>query len=374
MDLALTESQLMIRKAAREFFAAECSSSVVRAMERDDRGYPPHLWRQMAEMGWLGVTVPSAYGGQEASFTDLLILLQEMGRAAVPSPFFSTVVLGGPLILRAGSEAQKATLLPKLCQGDLLLSLALSEPGVDQELDWLTTTATREQGAYRLTGVKLFVPDAHVADALLTVATTGEGNRGLLLLLVTPTSAGVSVLPLETSLPDRQFEVRLESVRLPEESVLGTPGEGRSALEELLAHAAVARCAEMVGAAQKLLEMTVAHAKTRHQFGSPLGKFQAIQHHVANLATAVETSELLTYRAGWMIDRGLPFARASAEVKAWANEALTRAAALAHQVHGGLGFTADYDLHLYSGRINSWAHSLGSTRWAHERIARAMGM
>jgi alkylation response protein AidB-like acyl-CoA dehydrogenase len=343
-------------------------------MERDDRGYPPHLWRQMAEMGWLGVTVPNAYGGQEASFTDLLVLLQEMGRAAVPSPFFSTVVLGGPLILRTGSEAQKAALLPKLCRGDLLLSLALGEPGADEELDWLTTTAAREPGAYRLTGVKLFVPDAHAADALMIVATTGEGRRGVLVLLVTPAGAGVTVLPLETSLLDRQFEVRLENVRVSDENVLGTPGAVRSALEELLARAAVARCAEMVGAAERLLEMTVAHAKTRHQFGSPIGSFQAIQHHVANMATAVETSELLTYRAGWMIDRGLPFARAAAEVKAWANEALARAAALAHQVHGGLGFTADYDLHLYSRRIKSWAHASGSTRWAHERLAGAMGI
>ena len=195
-----------------------------------------------------------------------------------------------------------------------------------------------------------------------------------MVLLVTVASSGVTVFPLETSLMDRQFEVRFENVRVPEESVVGTPGEMRPVLEEMLARAAVARCAEMVGAAQKLLEMTVAHAKTRVQFGRPIGSFQAIQHHVANLATAVETSELLTYRAGWMIDRGLPVERAAAEAKAWANEALTRAAALAHQVHGGLGFTADYDLHLYSRRIKSWAHTQGSTRWAHERIARAMGM
>ena len=371
MVLTLGESQEMIRKAARDFFAAECPPSVVRAMEQDERGYPPHLWRQMAEMGWLGITVPSEYGGQDASFTDLLVLLQEMGRAAVPSPFVSTAVLAAHLILRAGSEAQKATLLPKLCRGDLLLSLALGEPGVDEELDWLTTTATPEQNAYRLSGVKLFVPGVHVADALIVVAMTAEG---LLVLLMPVTTSGVTVLPLETSLLDRQFEVRFENVRVPEESVVGTPGGVRSALEEMLARAAVARCAEMVGAAQKLLEMTVAHAKTRVQFGRPIGGFQAIQHHVANLATAVEAAELLLYRAGWMIDRGLPIERPAALAKAWANEALTRAASLAHQVHGGLGFTADYDLHLYSRRIKSWAHTLGSTRWAHERISRAMGM
>ncbi|MEK7878510.1 MAG: acyl-CoA dehydrogenase family protein, partial [candidate division NC10 bacterium] len=232
MDLTLGESQEMIRKAAREFFAAASPPSVVRAMEGDERGYPPHLWRQMAEMGWLGITLPGEYGGQEASFTDLLILLQEMGRAVVPGPFFSTVVLAGHLILRAGSEAQKATLLPKLCRGDLLLSLALGEPGVDEELDWLTTPATPEPGAYRLTGVKLFVPDAHVADALIVVAMTAEG---LMVLLVTATSSGVTVLPLETSLLDRQFEVRFENARVPEESVVGTPGEARQALEEMLA-------------------------------------------------------------------------------------------------------------------------------------------
>lgn len=371
VSLTLSESQEMIRKTAREFFAAECPPAVVRAMERDERGYPPELWRQMAEMGWLGIGIPGAYGGQDASFTDLLVLLQEMGRAALPGPFFSTAVLGGLLILNAGSEAQKADLLPRLCRGDLLLGVAIGEPGVDDELEGVTTQATREAGGFRLAGTKLFVPDAHQADSLLCLATTAEG---LTLFLVDPSSSGLAVLALPTTLQDRQFEVRLEGVRVPDANVLGTAGQVRQPLEDALGRAAVAKCAEMVGAAQKLLEMTVAHAKTRHQFDRPLGSFQAIQHHCANLATCVETAELITYRAGWMIDRGFEFARASARAKAWTNEAGKRAAALAHQVHGGLGFTPEYDLYLYSRRVRTWAYTLGDTRWAQERIARAMGM
>jgi alkylation response protein AidB-like acyl-CoA dehydrogenase len=377
MSLALTESQAMIRKAARDFFASECPPTLVKAMERDERGYPPRLWQQMAEMGWLGIVVPSAYGGQEATFSDLLILLQEMGRAAVPSPFFSTAVLGGQLILNAATEAQKEELLPKLCRGELLLGVAIGEPGVDDELDCVGTTAERVDGTYRLTGVKLFVADAHVADVLICLASTERAAgraQALTAFLVDPASTGVTLAPLHTTLQDRQFEIRLDDVRVPEDRVLGRPGEARAALEDAVMRAAVGLCAEMVGAAERLLEMTVAHAKTRHQFGRPLGSFQAIQHHCANLATYVETAELVTHRAGWLIDQGQPFARAAAQAKAWTNEACKRAAALAHQVHGGLGFTPEYDLYLYSRRVTTWAYLLGDTRWAHERIARAMGM
>jgi alkylation response protein AidB-like acyl-CoA dehydrogenase len=372
VDLNLTDSQSMLRKTAREFLRAECPPALVKEMEENPKGYPTALWQRMADMGWLGVVVPGAYGGQEGTFLDLLVLLQEMGRAALPGPFFSTVVLGGLGLLEGGSEEQKRSLLPKLCNGTLLMTLALSEPGVDFDLDQIDTRAVKQNGHYAVRGTKLFVPDAHVADRILCVTVTetpGVEGREISVFLVDAGSSGIGLAPLETNLRDKQFEVSFEDVRVSEGDAVGGIGGGRKCLERALAKASVAKCAEMVGAGQRLLEMTVEYAKTRVQFGKPLGSFQAIQHHCANLATCVETAELITHYAGWLIEEGRPCAKEIAEAKAWTNEAGTRAAALAHQVHGGMAFTREYDLYLYSGRINAFAYACGDTRWCYEKVA-----
>ncbi len=376
MDLSLTESQLMLRKAAREFLTAECPPALVKEMERDPRGYPEELWRRIAAMGWLGVVIPGQYGGQDGEFFDLLVLLQEMGRAALPGPFFATVVLGALTVLEGGSAEQKGTLLPRLCDGSLLTTLALSEPGMDFGLDGLGTTAVERDGHYVITGTKVFVPDARVAELLLCVTSEGSGSPrdGTSVFLVEPGRPGVSVVPLETNLRDKQFEVTFTDVPMEAASALGGVERARPWLERVLDKAMVAKCAEMVGAGQKLLEMTVEYAKARIQFGRPLGSFQAIQHHCANLATSVETAEIMTYRAGWMIEQGLPCRREVLQAKAWTNEACKRAAALGHQIHGGMGFTREYDLYLYSGRMTTFAQLLGGTGWCYDKIAEEIGL
>lgn len=373
MDLNFTESQLILAKAAREFLAAECPPSLVKRMENDPTGYPVELWQRIARMGWLGVVVPEEYGGQGGGFMDLLVLLQELGRAALPGPFFSTAVLGGFSILEGASVEQKRSLLPRLCSGDLLVSLALGEPGVDFGLDHLATTALARNGRHSITGTKLFVPDAHVADLLLCVA-SAAGAGGVSAFLVKTASPGVAITPLETNLRDKQFEVVFTGVRAEAGEALGDVGGARPWLERALEKAMVARCAEMTGAGRKALEMTVEYAKVRVQFGKPIGTLQAIQHHCANLATCIETAELMTWRAGWMIEQGLPCRREALRAKAWTNEACKRAAALAHQVHGGMGFTREYDLYLYTGRMTAFAQMLGGTGWCQDRIAEDIGL
>ncbi len=373
MDLNLTESQLILGKAAREFLAAECPPSLVKEMESDPRGVPVELWQRIARMGWLGAAVPEEYGGHDGGFMDILVLLQEMGRAALPGPFFSTAILGGFSILEGASVEQKRSLLPRLCSGDLLISLALGEPGVDFGLDHLATTAVERDGRHSVTGTKLFVADAHVAELLLCVA-SAAGSGGVSAFLVKTASPGVAVTPLETNLRDRQFEVVFTDVRVQAGEVLGAVGKARVWLERALEKAMVAKCAEMTGAGRKVLEMTVEYAKVRVQFGKPIGTLQAIQHHCANLATCVETAELMTWRAGWMIEQGLPCRRDVLRAKAWTNEACKRAAALAHQVHGGMGFTREYDLYLYTGRMTAFAQLLGGTSWCQDRIAEDIGL
>jgi alkylation response protein AidB-like acyl-CoA dehydrogenase len=377
VDLNLSESQQILRQAAREFLAAECAPSMVKAMESDPKGYPDGLWRRIVEMGWPGILIPEEFGGHQGGFLDLLVVLQEMGRAALPGPFFSTVVLGGLAVMEGGSPEQRRALLPRICSGELLTSFALSEPEVDFGLDHLNTTAVARNGRYSISGTKVFVPDAHVAEVLVCVASTarsGRGPRGLGAFLLKTSAPGVTASPLETSLRDKQFEVVLNNARADTDGALGEPGAARVWLEAVLDKAMLARCAEMVGAGRKALEMSVEYAKVRVQFGKPIGTLQAIQHHCANLATCVETAELMTYRAGWMIEQGLACRRDILRAKAWTNEACKRAAALAHQIHGGMGFTREYDLYLYTGRMASFARLLGGTGWCHEQIADDMGL
>jgi len=375
VDLNLSESQTILRQSAREFLAAECPPSLVRSMEDDPRGYTDELWRRIAQMGWLGILVPEEYGGYEGTFLDLLVLLQETGRAALPGPFFSTAVLAGFALLEGASAQQKRSLLPRLCSGELLASLALGEPGVDFGLDHLTTSAVEHDGGYAITGTKTFVPDAHVAELLLCVASRpGGATNAVSAFLVQTSSPGISVTPLQTNLRDKQFEVVFADVRAQAGDLLGTDGGARPWLERSLERAMVAKCAEMVGAGQKVLEMTVEYAKVRVQFGKPIGTLQALQHHCANLATSIETAELMTYRAGWLIEQGLPCRKDVLRAKAWTNEACKRAAALGHQVHGGMGFTREYDLYLYTGRMTAYALSVGATGWCLDHLADEIGL
>ncbi|OGA14186.1 MAG: hypothetical protein A3H32_18115 [Betaproteobacteria bacterium RIFCSPLOWO2_02_FULL_63_19] len=374
MDLNLSESQTILRGAAREFLASECPPSLVRQMETDPKGLPPEVWRRIAQMGWPGIVVPEQYGGHEGSFLDLLVLLDEIGRAALPGPFFSTAVLAGLTILEGGSAEQKLSLLPRLCQGELFASLALSEPGLDFGLDGLTTAAATSGKGYAITGTKVFVPDAHLAEVLLCVARAGRRKDGVGVFLVKTANPGVSLAPLETNLRDKQFEVIFDGVEVGAAEVLGGKSGARAWLGPALGKAMLAKCAEMVGAGRRALELAVEYAKVRVQFGKPIGTLQAVKHHCANLATCIETAELMTYRAGWLVEQGLPWRRDALRAKAWTNEACKRAAALAHQVHGGMGFTREYDLYLYTGRMTAFAQMYGGTRWCLDQLADEMGL
>jgi len=374
VDLNLSESQTILRGAAREFLATECPPSLVRQMETDPNGLPPELWRRIAQMGWPGIAIPEQYGGHEGSFLDLLVLLDEIGRAALPGPFFSTAVLAGLTILEGGSAAQKRLLLPRLCRGELLASLALSEPGIDFGLDHLATAAVKNDSGYAITGTKVFVPDAQLAELLLCVARAGKRKDGVGVFLVKAASPGVALTPLETNLRDKQFEVVLDGVEVAAGDALGGKGNARAWLGPALEKAMLAKCAEMVGAGRRALELAVEYAKVRVQFGKPIGTLQAIKHHCANLATCIETAELMTYRAGWLVERGLPWRRDALRAKAWTNEACKRAAALAHQVHGGMGFTREYDLYLHTGRMTAFAQMYGGTRWCLDQLADEIGL
>jgi len=377
MDFELTQSQKMLSKTARDFLERECPKALVREMETDDKGYSPQLERKMADLGWFGLVFPEEYGGSGGDFTDLLVLLEEMGRALLPSIFFPTVVLGGLPILEIGSEEQKQRFLPKIAEGKTNFTLALTEPDSGYSADSIRVNAVADKDGYVINGVKLFVPYAHVADFIMCVARTREkqvSHEGISLFIIDSKSSGITCNALETIAMDKQSEVVFSNVRVTGENMLGELHNGWAYVEELLQKATIALCAEMIGGAQKVLEMTVDYAKQRVQFARPIGSLQIIQSHCVDMLTLLEDSRLLTYEAGWMLSQGLACAKEVSMAKARASEAYQTITALGHEVHGGVGFAIEHDMNLYFRRAKSAETMFGDADFHRERVAEELGL
>jgi alkylation response protein AidB-like acyl-CoA dehydrogenase len=356
MDISLSEEQELLQGSARDFLQQECPIRLVRAMEDDAQGYDLPLWKQMGDLGWLGLVLPEEYGGTGGTMMDLVVLLEEFGRALVPGPFIPTVIQVGLPIVWAGSDQQKRDYLPKLIQGELIGTMAWHEPSATSAPWGIEAMATAQGEGYVLNGTKLYVPYAHVADYLLTVARTGGGGTpadGITLFLVDAKSPGVTITKLRTIADDHQCEVVLKDVRVPHRQVLGEVGKGWPLVERIRGYGAVAKCAEMVGIAQQAFEISLNYAKTRVQFGRPIGSFQVIKHKLANMVIDVDGSRYVTYRAAWLLSEGLPAGQEIAVAKAWTNEACRRVVREAQQVHGGIGYTKEYDLQLYTRRAKA---------------------
>ena len=374
MDFGLSEAQQMLRNSARVFLEAECPDTYVRAMEEEEWGYTPEMWQKLAEQGWPGLIFPESYGGVELGFLDLSILLEEMGRVLLPGPFFSTVVLGGMAIMDAGSDAQKQELLEGIAAGQIIVTLALIEPAARWDASGVRTTAERNGNDYVINGTKLFVPNAHVSDYLIVAARTGEAETDITLFILPRNTQGVSQTLLKTIASDRQSEVVFENVEAPASAVLGELNGGWSTVQKVLQWGAVGKCAEMVGGGQQVLDMTVEYAKQRVQFGRPIGSFQAIQHHCANMATDVEGSRYITYQAAWRLSEGLPSEGEVAMAKAWVSAAYHRVCALGHQCHGAIGFTKEHNMQLYSRRAKAAELAFGDSDHHLETVAEAIGL
>ena len=376
MDLSLTEEQEMLKKVARDFLTDKCPKSLVREMEVDVRGYSVQLWQEMAELGWIGIAFPENYGGGGGDFLDLVILLDEMGRVCLPGPF-STVVLSGFAIMEAGTEVQKQQFLPKITQGKLIPTLALTEASGSYELESIATKAVADKVGFVITGNKRFVPDAHIADYIILVTRTKDSTSkedGITLFIIEAKSKGIVCNPLKTLAGDKQFEMVFNEVRVSEEHILGGLHSGGAIVENVLRRATVAKCAEMVGGAQQVLEMSVAYAKEREQFGHPIGFFQAVQHHCANMKIAVDTSKFLTYQAAWMLSKDLKCNKEVAIAKAWVSNAYRQVTTLGHQVHAGYGLVTEHDLPLYSRRARAAEMLLGDADFHIDIVARELGL
>tara|TARA_Y100000996_G_scaffold377443_1_gene329497 strand:- start:4648 stop:5772 length:1125 start_codon:yes stop_codon:yes gene_type:complete len=369
MDLGLNEIQQMLKTSAKEFLDSECPDTYVREMEEDSKGYTDEIWQKIAEQGWIGLIIPEEYGGAGLEFQDLIILLEEMGRYMLPGPYFTTVVLGGMTLMKSATEEQKKEYLPRIAEGQIIVTLALTEPDASWDASGVQLEATDTTNGYVLNGTKLFVPYANVSEYLIVAARTGKNDTDISLFMVSASEPGISQTSLKTIGSDNQSEVVFNNVAVSHESLLGDLNNGWDTIKQITNLAAIGKCAEMSGAIQNVLEMTVEYAKQRTQFGRPIGTFQAVQHHCANMATEVELSRLMTYQAGSALSEGLSADKEVAMAKAWVNESAKRVCAMGHQTHGAIGFTKEHNLQLYTKRIKSAELMFGDAQFHTNKIA-----
>jgi alkylation response protein AidB-like acyl-CoA dehydrogenase len=353
VELTLSREQRMLVESARRTLARACPATHVRAMESDPLGYDPARWREMARLGWTGMVVPEDAGGGGRPFLDAVLLLEEMGRVLLPSPFLVSCVLA-PALLEASANRRW---LRRIATGETIATLALVEPGWRDEWGHPVTAFDAD----RVTGTKSLVPFAAAADVLLVATRDGE-------VVAVPRGPGVGCTRQRTLGGDHQYEVRFD--RAEGERVAAAD----TALERVRLHAAVGSLAYAVGAAERALEITVEHAKVRVQFGRPIGSFQAVAHRCADMRSEIDAVRYLVYQAAWSLGAGRSAELEVGAAKAYGNEALRRVFMHAHQVHGAIGFSTEHDLQLFTRRAKAIELAWGSTAAHRERIARAMGL
>jgi alkylation response protein AidB-like acyl-CoA dehydrogenase len=378
MNFGFNDEQELLRNTARKFFENECGSDTVRRLMETPEGISPELWKKIAEQGWLGLIYPESYDGMGLGLVDLVVLMEEMGRAVVPGPYFSSVLLGGLAVLEAGSEAQKKEWLPRISAGDKRVALAWMEPSAQLGPAGIALTAVEKGGRYTLSGTKLFVHDAHIADALVVAARTrpGAGADGVSLFLLPKGTKGLEIALLPTMDQTRKLcEVTCSDVAVGGDALLGAAGSGWAPLSRVLDRATVALCAEMCGGAQKVLDMTVEYAKIRQAFGRPIGSYQGVKHRAADMLVDVENSKSITYYAAWALDENSPEAPLAVSMaKAYVSDAFRRVSAAGIQLHGGIGFTWEHDLHLYFKRAKGSEFTFGDATHHRERVAQLVNL
>jgi 3-oxocholest-4-en-26-oyl-CoA dehydrogenase beta subunit len=368
MDFTPSSAQQMLVSTARAFLKAHCSPGQAQAWALDERGLDTALWRRMAELGWQGLLVPPAFGGSDGSVLDVALLVEEMGYAGLPGPFVASAVVVTSLLTAAGSAEQQTRLLPALAAGQRIATLALTEESGSSDPDDVAL-GCRVPG--RLTGRKLFVADAHVADVLAVVV---RENDGLSLALLPTDRAGVGRVRLDAISGEKTFEVTFDGVEVTTADRLGQPGQGRTLLAPALRAGALARTAEMVGGARRVLDLAVEHARTRVQGGRPIGGYQAIQHACADLVRDVDTARGLLHLAAWKTAEGLPAERDVAAAKAHAAEACLSVARRGHQIFGAIGYCEEHPLHLIHKRIQAASLDCGDAAYHLEIVARSIGL
>jgi len=375
MDLRYSEQQEILKKSARDFLTKECPKAKVRELENDAKGYDPALWQKMGELGWLGFNIPEDYEGMGYSFEDLTMHIEEVGKNILPGPYISTVV-NTYAVVEAGTDEQKKDLLPKISNGNCILTLAWLEDNGLFDASGITLKATQKGNDYILNGTKLFVDGAHVAHNMIVVARTkdGSGEDGVTLFLVDAKAAGIKAEVIPTIALDHLCEVVFKDVAVPAKNVLGKVDKGWAILQMLIRKGSILKSAESFGGLQAVFEMTVAYAKERVQYDRPIGAFQALQHKMSDMWIALGTSKYLLYEAAWKESEGEPSSKEASMTKAYINETYKLITALGVKLHGGIGTSSDHDVPLYYRRAKAADTVYGSTDYHRELVAQQIGM
>jgi len=369
MDFDFTQEQVMLRTLTREFLSRESGPRAVRTLMDDPHGFSDATWQQMSEMGLPGLAIDPGYGGQGLGAIEMALVLEEMGRVAYPGPYFATSVLAATAVAASGQPNQMARHLPDIARGQTTATLALIEQGLDWSSAGVRLRAERQGSEYVLSGTKRFVPFAHAANLLLVAARTGEGEDGTTVFAIDRQANGLSQTPnVEMDHTSKTSTLVLDNVRVAADAVIGEPGRGWAVLGPALQWAALGAAAEMLGAARRCMEMSVEYAKVRQQFGQPIGTFQAIKHACADMLLQVENAHAATYYAAWALAAGSPDAAlAVSAAKAYVGDAARSVCGSSIQVHGGIGFTWEYDLHLYVKRAKHFEPLYGDADFHRER-------
>jgi alkylation response protein AidB-like acyl-CoA dehydrogenase len=377
MDFTLRDESKMLKNNAEKFMKEKSPSSFVKNILKEEKGFSEALWKEMADLGWLGLIYAEPYGGSGGDFFDLFVLFEEMGKAVFPSPFFCSAVFAGLLINEAGDESVKKAYLPGIIEGKKVLTVGLQNEQCFYDYQKPALEARRGgKDSFRIRGTRLLVPYAHVADETLVCAKVMKGPRsfGSTLFITKAKGAGIQLTPLNTITGEKCFAVTYADYPATSKDILGSIGKGAAYVEKVMPKLIALKCGEMVGGLSRVVDMTVDYVKQRVQFGKPLGVLQVVQHYCADMTTLLDTARMIAYQAASLISAGLPCAKEVAMAKAWCSDAYKRATQVAHQLHGGIGFTEEHDLHLYYKHAKALEMEFGDSWVQRQKVAEAMGL
>lgn len=369
MDISLTEDQAVIAETALAFAREAMTPAAIRALEGSEAGFDPAVWRRMAEMGWPGAAFPAEFGGADLGLVELALIAEALGAGAIPSPLYGTVVEAGMLLLEAGSAAQRTAWLPRITAGEAILTTAILEADGRFAPEAMRLEARRAGNGFALTGTKLFVRDAAMAEAMVVLARTGAAAAELSLFLVPCDAPGVTRRRLIAAGGEALWEVAFDNVTVDADALVGPAGGAWPHAEALWLRGAAMKSAEMVGMGQAALDLTLDYARTRRQFGQPIGAFQAVHHHCAEMARDLQVCRLLVWQAAARLASGRPALREVAMAKAKCSEAIPALTRTAHQIHGAIAYYRDYPLELHYHRAIAAQAAYGEA--AHHRRALA---
>jgi len=366
MNLDFSTEQKMIRDEAIAFLKKESPYDRVKELEETVEGYDPKMWKKMAELGWMALMFPEEYDGDGGQFIDTAIILEALGGMVCPSPFFSTVVQCGLVLLEGGTEEQKKALIPEISDGNLIMSLAQYEDNGSYDVSDVSLTAEADADGFRLNGTKMFVMDANIANKLMVAAKTGDSEVSL--FLVDTDGGGISIEKVPTIALDNNCVVKFENVIVPKENMVGAPGTAVAVLEKANQKAAVAKSAEMMGGCKASIDMTIDYAKERVQYGKPIGGFQAIQHFISNMLIAYDTNYNYLYRVICMIDEDEDFATEAYALKANVNDAYKFISERGVHIHGGIGTTREGDAGLFFRKVKAHEYVCGDSATLYDAV------